>query len=41
MTLYTPRHPSGHFGPTFAYASLACIWIAAQNNPSEWTWEQK
>lgn len=36
---YTPRHPSGHRGPAFEYATLACLWIIQQTNPSEWTWE--
>lgn len=40
MSTYTPNHPSGHRGPSFEFASMACLWIAQQLAPSEWTWEQ-
>lgn len=39
MTTYTPTHPDGRKGPAFDFATLACLWILAQEHPEQWDWE--
>ncbi len=40
MTRYRPIHTSGVTGPVSEYATLACLWIIQQADPTGWEWEQ-
>ena len=37
--VYRPYGPRGQTGPAFDFATLACLWILKQAEPSRWTWE--
>jgi hypothetical protein len=36
MTLYTPRHILGDFGPSFESMTAATLWVLCQPDSAKW-----